>query len=118
MLKEIMKRAHRLAKKMIGDYQARLVLALRIAWKEVKTSEEGSIGKKKESENYLKNLPYQLYVNIENAKNDGEEITKEFAVKEAEYLLECYQEEGHTLYEEDDKKSEMRKLKKYIKKFK
>lgn len=35
-MKGIMKRAHELAKKMVGDYQARMVLALRQAWFEAK----------------------------------------------------------------------------------
>ena len=35
--KEIMKRAHEIAKKMVGDWYARLALALRQAWKEAKT---------------------------------------------------------------------------------
>lgn len=36
MLSKIMKRAHQLAKKMEGDYTARLSIALRQAWKEAK----------------------------------------------------------------------------------
>ena len=36
MLRRIMVRAHELARGMEGDYQARLALALRIAWKEEK----------------------------------------------------------------------------------
>ncbi|HCT30303.1 MAG TPA: hypothetical protein DIW31_06135 [Bacteroidales bacterium] len=35
--KEIMKRAHEIAKKMVGDWYARLALALRQAWMEAKT---------------------------------------------------------------------------------
>ncbi|MED0737839.1 hypothetical protein [Aneurinibacillus thermoaerophilus] len=35
-LKKVMKKAHELAKKMVGDYAARLALALRQAWKEVR----------------------------------------------------------------------------------
>ena len=33
---QIMKRAHEIAKTLVGDYYARLALALRQAWKEVK----------------------------------------------------------------------------------
>jgi transposase len=36
-MKNIMERAHKLAKQMEGDYAARLALALRQAWKEAKT---------------------------------------------------------------------------------
>lgn len=36
MLRTIMVRAHQLARKMEGDYQARMALALRQAWKEQK----------------------------------------------------------------------------------
>ena len=36
-LSQIMKRAHEIAKKMVGDWYARLALALRQAWKEAKT---------------------------------------------------------------------------------
>ena len=35
--KEIMKRAHEIAKTLVGDWYARLALALRQAWKEAKT---------------------------------------------------------------------------------
>jgi len=35
--KAIMKRAHEIAKKMVGDWYARLALALRQAWREAKT---------------------------------------------------------------------------------
>lgn len=35
-LKKVMKKAHKLAKKMVGDYAARLALALRQVWKEVR----------------------------------------------------------------------------------
>lgn len=35
MKKNIMKRAHELAKGMIGDYRARMSIALRLAWEEV-----------------------------------------------------------------------------------
>ncbi|SEN77879.1 hypothetical protein [Lihuaxuella thermophila] len=40
MKAQIMKRAHQLAKQMIGDYAARLALALRLAWKEAKEMED------------------------------------------------------------------------------
>jgi hypothetical protein len=40
MLKQIMKRAHEMARNFEGDYQARLALALRIAWKEQKEEKE------------------------------------------------------------------------------
>ena len=36
MMKNIMKRAHELARKMEGDYTARLALALRQAWREAR----------------------------------------------------------------------------------
>jgi len=39
--KEIMKRAHEIAKKMVGDWYARLALALRQAWMEAKTVVSG-----------------------------------------------------------------------------
>lgn len=41
MKKEIMVRAHELARGMEGDYQARLTLALRMAWAESKKEENG-----------------------------------------------------------------------------
>lgn len=41
MKRNIMKRAHELAKKMIGDYKARMSLALRQAWREAKKVVEG-----------------------------------------------------------------------------
>lgn len=47
-LRQVMKRAHELAKKMIGDYAARLALALKIAWKEVKEMAEKMIGTPKQ----------------------------------------------------------------------
>jgi len=37
MKSKIMKRAHQIAKTLIGDYYARLALALRQAWREAKT---------------------------------------------------------------------------------
>ena len=40
MMKNIMKRAHELAKKMEGDYTARLALALRQAWREARQPKE------------------------------------------------------------------------------
>lgn len=40
MLKEVMKRAHELAKQMEGHYVARLALALRQAWTEIKNGLE------------------------------------------------------------------------------
>ena len=43
MLRRIMVRAHELARGMEGDYQARLALALRIAWKEERGKEEVKI---------------------------------------------------------------------------
>ena len=39
-MKNIMKRAHEMAKKMEGDYRARMALALRQAWKEAKGGNE------------------------------------------------------------------------------
>lgn len=53
MLKQIMKRAHELARKFEGDYQARLALALRIAWKEQKE------GKEMEKIRCTKNLSFE-----------------------------------------------------------
>lgn len=38
--REIMKRAHEIAKKLEGHYSARLVIALRQAWKEAKAVKE------------------------------------------------------------------------------
>lgn len=40
MLRGIMVRAHELARKMEGDYQARLSIALKLAWKEIRAMEE------------------------------------------------------------------------------
>lgn len=40
MLKKIMKRAHEIARSFEGDYQARLSLALRLAWKEQRSEKE------------------------------------------------------------------------------
>ena len=48
MQKQVMKRAVELAKKMVGDWIARMALALRQAWKEAKTlvaNERGSVGR-------------------------------------------------------------------------
>src|SRR5690606_40377378 len=39
-MKQIMKRAHELARKMEGDYAARLALALRQAWREARQPKE------------------------------------------------------------------------------
>ena len=39
-LREIMKRGHQLAKKMEGDYQARIAYGLKVAWAEHKEAEE------------------------------------------------------------------------------
>ena len=36
MLRKVMKRAHEIARKMVGDYIARLKMALKIAWAEIK----------------------------------------------------------------------------------
>lgn len=43
MLKQIMKRAHEIAKKLVGDYAARLKYALKKAWAEYKASKKGDI---------------------------------------------------------------------------
>ena len=43
MLRKVMVRAHQIAKGFEGDYQARLALALRIAWKEERGKEEVKI---------------------------------------------------------------------------
>ena len=63
-----MKRAHELAKEMKGDYQARMSLALRQAWREEKGDNEMrvEINRKNESEAYL--------------KVDGKLITKDLSV--------------------------------------
>lgn len=37
VLRKVMKRAHEIARKMVGDYIARLKMALKIAWAEIKT---------------------------------------------------------------------------------
>ncbi|MFS8612922.1 MAG: hypothetical protein FWJ68_15510 [Planifilum fulgidum] len=46
-MRKVMKRAHELAKGMEGDYQARMSLALRIAWKEAKEMGEKTFRIKK-----------------------------------------------------------------------
>ena len=50
-MKKIMVRAHDLARGMEGDYQARLVLALRMAWAESKKEDDGM---RKKYERYVK----------------------------------------------------------------
>ena len=37
VLRKVMKRAHEIARKLVGDYIARLKMALKIAWAEIKT---------------------------------------------------------------------------------
>lgn len=54
MLKQIMKRAHELARQMEGDYVARLSLALRQAWKEAKEVEETKLPELIGSEKQIK----------------------------------------------------------------
>jgi hypothetical protein len=51
-MKKIMARAHQLARSMEGDYQARLTLALRMAWAESKKEDDGM---RKKYEGYVKN---------------------------------------------------------------
>lgn len=46
MLRKIMRKAHEIARKMEGDYQARLSLALKLAWKE----ERGNKGMSREEQ--------------------------------------------------------------------
>lgn len=40
---ELMSEAHRIAKKMVGDYQARLALALKKVWAQIKNREEKQV---------------------------------------------------------------------------
>src|SRR5690554_1955476 len=80
MLKRIMKKAHRIAKKMEGDYQARLSLALKLAWKEERGNGEMIKWKGEEvkvtgkMEKRPENLENKVYCNI-NTKDEA--IAKE-----------------------------------------
>lgn|SRR5690606_36196983 len=76
MLSKVMKKAHQLAKKMTGDYIARLKMALIIAWKEVKKLMERVIDVKRfiksnEWQNYGK---HRIYVELEISGIEQKEI--------------------------------------------
>ena len=108
MLRRIMVRAHQIAKGFEGDYQARLVLALRIAWKEERGREEVKIEMKelKGSEKQVKfandikeavleiieQLPDKIakYSKDEEMKNKYIEIYN----KEIKDLFESYENAG------------------------
>jgi len=108
MLRRIMVRAHQIAKGFEGDYQARLALALRIAWKEERGKEEVKIEMKelKGSEKQVKfandikeavleiieQLPEKIakYSKDEEMKNKYLEIYN----KDIKGLLESYENAG------------------------
>ena len=82
--REIMERAHELARTMKGDYSARLVVALRQAWMEARLLEVGSLWEKHGYRRIYFNdlaawygLEYNTYNtgNISNAWVDGERVS-------------------------------------------
>jgi hypothetical protein len=108
MLRRIMVRAHELARGMEGDYQARLALALRIAWKEERGKEEVKIEMKelKGSEKQVKfandikeavlEIVEQLPKKIAKYSKDEEMKNKYLEIynKDIKGLLESYENAG------------------------
>ena len=108
MLRRIMVRAHELARGMEGDYQARLALALRIAWKEERGKEEVRI-EMKELKGTEKQIKYandikkavleiveQLPEKIAKYSKDEEMKNKYIEIynKDIKGLLESYENAG------------------------
>ena len=90
MLRRIMVRAHELARGMEGDYQARLALALRIAWKEER-------GKKEEKE--MAKIEKRLYDSVIVRLGQHESKTLEFgnyAVRKG--IIEIAEETEKAIY--------------------
>ena len=108
MLRRVMVRAHELARGMEGDYQARLALALRIAWKEERGKEEVKIEMKelKGSEKQVKfandikeavlEIVEQLPKKIAKYSKDEEMKNKYLEIynKDIKGLLESYENAG------------------------
>ena len=105
MLRRIMVKAHELARGMEGDYQARLALALRIAWKEERGKEEVKVnfkGTEKQIKfandikeavlEIVEQLPEKIakYSKDEEMKNKYIEIYN----KDIKGLLESYENAG------------------------
>lgn len=88
-MKEIMVRAHQLAKMMEGDYQARLALALRTAWAEAK---KGGESMRKRYEEYVKS--WYLWESAETRPMTFEE----WKAKEEEKVAEAKAAEQITTY--------------------
>ncbi|RNB59421.1 hypothetical protein EDM57_04575 [Brevibacillus gelatini] len=86
---------------------------------------------RKQIPEWLTNVPNELYAVFENALADGlfesyEDITKEFAVEEAKYIISCFNEGGHRLnelltsddpLERKEAREELNELKSYVAKF-
>lgn len=85
-LKKIMKKAHELAKKMVGDYAARLALALRQVWKEVRNvglPELKGTEKQVKWANYIRKV---FIENVDSAMEIAKKLIEEEIESEKEYV--------------------------------
>ena len=85
--REIMKRAHEIAKKMVGDWYARLSLALRQAWREAKNMTKELIRK------YSITLYGDGQIKVPNAKKLTKKERDQLVVAKPEILAELNRQE-------------------------
>lgn len=98
MLRRIMLRSHELARMMEGDYQARLALALRIAWKEERGKEEVKVNFKGTE----KQIKFANDIWEKTIGRTFEEL--ELAIGETEYKYEETREKAYKKLEETKEK--------------
>ena len=96
--RNIMKEAHKLAKEMVGDYQARLALALRKVWTKVKNNkEENKMNKEKEYNSWYRREKEFDERKYELTKRDREEFEK----KGNEEIKKMLEENGFGIKRKD-----------------
>lgn len=113
-LRAIMKRGHELARKMEGNYQARLALGLRLAWAEYKNK-----GEDKVKINFVGTEKQVKFANDIFKKTIGKVLNDlEVAIEETEFRKESTKEKAYTRLEETKEKLQELNAEDFISKWK